>query len=136
MTSVGRRNEHAGQTTITLTSMPSVPPIERTDSSLQVLQTLLDRLDVRVEVGLPQRDPAGAERLALLAEAPAPIACEVEPLLRGERVGFSQFLQARRKRPVTFFDALEVLRDRLFVLFDLLIALRKKLVLARDVGNQ
>lgn len=91
----------------------------------------LDRLDVGIELRLPRRDLVGAERLALLAEAPTPVARELELQLLGERVAFPQFLPARGERAVAFLDALEALRDLLFALFDLPIAFRKKLVLAR-----
>jgi len=103
---------------------------------LQIPKALLNRLDVGIERGLPQRDLIRSECLGLLAETPALIAREIELQLLGERVGFVQLLQTRGKRALALFDDLDVLRDLLFVLSDLLIAFCKKLILARELGDQ
>ena len=104
--------------------------------TVQVVKAHLQRLDIRIEFGLPQRNLLGADRLALLAEAPALEAGKLELELLGERRGLLEFLQPRGQFPIARIEQLFLLGNRALMFCDSLIALAKGFVLRLQLTEQ
>ncbi len=83
----------------------------------------MQRLDVGVQLGLPQRDLLCAQRLALLVKAPALVAGQLELQLLDERRRVGQLLGALRQFAVALGEDALLIEQGLVLRVDRLVTL-------------